>query len=375
MVEPRGTISTSNDHGRTHLREALRGRGHPTAKRVLGLDYRALAALGARGGEVVTDAGLLVEVEPMFAESGRVSALLVRAEPPDGSRARAPASHKRDRARGFARIAGSDPTVRMALGLAERFARASLPILVVAEPGAGTRDLVLGIHAESAHRDEPFVPLDPSSIEPGFVKSAVLIGLASTGGTLFIEGLEDVRVEVQDELLAELEHGALHEVLFVGSVRSSPRALVDAGLVRQPLHQALRAATITLPPLRDRTDKVALAERMLAEIAPAATLSAAARSVIERHRFPGNLLELEGALEHASALSDGVVEPRHFPEEMLDRESVSPGPAGTKLGAERAAIEEAVRFAAGNMSVAAKRLGVARSTLYRMLERHGMVRP
>lgn len=376
MVEPPGTITTSNDHGRTLIREALQGRGHATTKRVLGIDYAALANLGARGGELVARDGHVVRVEPMLDGSGRVSSLLVRADAPAGADEVKTPPSKKNRARGFARLAGSDPMTRTGLHLAERFARTSLPILVIAEPGAGARDLVGGMHAASVMADKPLVTQDAASLRSPIAESPAFVQLARTGGTLYLEGIDELGLEEQSELVGELDHGSLRDVHLVCSAPADVRPLVGTGALRRDLHQILHTATITLPPLRDRTDKVALAERMLSEIAPRATLSAAAREFIEQHPFHGNLLELEAVLEHASALAgaDGALEPRHFPPEVRPHESSGAGLGGTKHGAERRVLEEAIRFAGGNMSVAAKRLGVARSTLYRMLERHGMAR-
>ncbi len=374
VVEPPGAITTSNEPGRAFIREAMGRRGHATIKRVFGLDWSAIVALAEADGETEAKGGLSVRAEPMLDRLGRMTAILVRAEAPlvIGT-ATSPATIVPKR--GLERIAGTDPAVRTGLALAERFARTALPVLIVAEAGAGTRDLVETIHQASAFRARPIVTLEAASVDGPLAEIPSVATLSIDGGTLFIEGIDELEPRGQSELLSLLEHGGLGDVRLVCSARSELRPLVLAGRFERALYQLLRSATVTLPPLRDRSDKVLLAERLLGAIAPSTTLSPATRAAIERYSFPGNLLELETAMEHASALvgGQGRLEPFHLPPEMTEKSDGSrDGAEGTKSTAERTALEEAMRFGRGNLSVTAKRLGVARSTLYRMLERHGM---
>ncbi len=374
MVEPPGAITTSNDPGRAFIREATGRRGHATIKRVFGFDWSALSALAEADGETEAKRGLLVRAEPMLDRVGRMTAILVRAEGPltSGTATSAATSVPK---RGLDRIAGTDAAVRTGLALAERFARTALPVLIIAEAGAGTRDLVETIHQASAFRARPIVTLEAASVDGPLAKIPSVATLSMGGGTLFIDGIDDLKPLGQSELLSALEHGGLGDVRFIGSARSELRPLVLAGRFDRALYQLLRSATVTLPRLRDRSDKVLLAERVLGAIAPSTTLSPATRAAIERYAFPGNLLELETAMEHASALAGGQgrLDPFHLPPEMTDKnDGPHDGAEGTKSTAERTALEEAMRFGRGNLSVTAKRLGVARSTLYRMLERHGM---
>ncbi len=152
--------------------------------------------------------------------------------------------------------------------------------------------------------------------------------------------------------------------------------MVDRGDFRSDLFYRIHGAAITLPPVRTRSDRTALAEALLAALASEAglevpSLSEDARAHLARHDWPGNVRELKSALRYALYLADdGVIGASSFPEILVGREP-PPNSPRTRRDAEAAALDSALEKAGGNLTVAAKTLGVSRSTLYRMIERRG----
>jgi transcriptional regulator of acetoin/glycerol metabolism len=209
--------------------------------------------------------------------------------------------------------------------------------------------------------------LDGKLLTPDFEADPAVAALAAQeSGQLLVRAIDEAPRAAQDAL-ARAFRGRLTHLRLIAWSRTDPRSR-DAAWSPE-LVRLLRVTTVALPPLRERTDRILVAETMLGALAPDRSLSAAAQRVIERHTFPGNLTELEIVLQRARAHAGHrrVLEPEDLPTDLLQG---GRDVDVTRRGAERAALEEALRAAKGNLSVAAKRLGVARTTLYRMIERH-----
>jgi transcriptional regulator of acetoin/glycerol metabolism len=147
-------------------------------------------------------------------------------------------------------------------------------------------------------------------------------------------------------------------------------ALVAAGRFRRDLFYRIHGAAVTLPRLRDRRDRLFLAHALLAELAAEKVeLAPDAAAWIASHTWPGNVRELKSALAHALVLAEGGLITRACFPRLLLEEPAAPQPAAgrTREAIFKDAAEEALRAAGGNVSEAARRLGVARSTLYRMI--------
>ncbi len=159
--------------------------------------------------------------------------------------------------------------------------------------------------------------------------------------------------------------------------------MVERGAFRRDLFYRIHGACVTIPPLRERTDRVSLARALLAGLSVAGggtedvVLTEDALLWIEQHDWPGNVRELRSALVHALTLAgDGPIGDEHFPELLLSSARLA-GEAGASHAAGERTRDEVLRdeYAAtiracdGNVAEAARRLGVARSTLYRALKR------
>lgn len=156
------------------------------------------------------------------------------------------------------------------------------------------------------------------------------------------------------------------------------REEVDAGRFREDLFYRINGLALALPPLRERDDLGALVDAMLRELAPGRGMRLAPdiAAAFARHRWPGNLRQLNNVLRTACALAgdgDSLIEWAHLPDDIAEDllvqhppRATQDGDADLRLQAGRC-VREAVRTSGGNMSEAARRLGISRNTLYRKL--------
>ncbi len=216
---------------------------------------------------------------------------------------------------------------------------------------------------------------------------------AATGGTLFLDEIGNVGLPQQAKLLTALQN---RQVVPVGSNTPVPvdirllsasntplHALVARGAFRQDLMYRLNTVEITLPPLRERGDDVQLLAQHFAQVyaarnrQPVPELSAAALRKLREHPWPGNVRELQHAVERAVILGNGpVLHPADFslrnPKLLIvsaSAASVAEQPLRL-LEVEKNTIQQAIARHQGNLTKAAKELGLTRTALYRRLDKH-----
>jgi transcriptional regulator of acetoin/glycerol metabolism len=315
---------------------------------------------------------------------------------------------------GRASLHAEDLRVADALERAHRFAPTPLPVLLLAETGTGKELLARTIHDASDRATGPFVALNCGAFPANLVDSE-LFGYASgaftgaerggrtgrleqsSGGTLFLDEIAELPLRVQASLLRVLEDGSFFPVggvtpkqvdlrLVCATCRDLP-AMVEEGTFRSDLFYRIRGVTLSLPPLRERTDLDGLACSLINELADKhgrepPPLTDAAREALAAHRWPGNVRELKHTLHQAVVLAEDVITPAELPE--LHGPSSPPRPAapatataaaapsGDLRSLEVDAIRAALERAGGNVSAAARELGIARSTLYRKATRMGL---
>lgn len=268
------------------------------------------------------------------------------------------------------------------------FAAHHIPMLIQGETGTGKEVLARAIHE---HRNEGgrFIAVNCAAIPEHLIESELFgyapnaftgasrkgkTGLieAADSGTLFLDEIGDMPLALQTRLLRVLSE---NEITPVGDVEPKPVKLrlisathrqlvnlVSEGRFRADLYYRLNAASLQLPPLREREDRNVLIDRYLAEIRDrhdsACRLDKHARRLLHRHRWPGNLRELHNALNVASALCEnGVIRSQDLPDAV--REGASP----------YRALSVQLAECGGNVSELARRLGVNRSTIHRRLRR------
>ena len=345
--------------------------------------------------------GMVAEIEPI-GQAGDPFAAIVHLKPRNrGSHAPGP----RDSVpAAFGPIVGSDPAVVAARSQAARFAATDLPFLLVGETGAGKEVFARSIHAGSGRRLAPFVAVNCGALAASLLESE-LFGYgpgaftgaspggrtgklaAADGGTLFLDEVGEMAAPAQAAMLRFLEDGTYYRVGEAAERRANVRLiaatsrdlpdLVTLGRFRSDLYFRLRGVILRLPALRERNDRRELALALLARIARERGssrplgLSLAALAWIERHDWPGNVRELRSALNYAAVLAEDAprIELWHLP---IEEKAEPLRPGDLRSSTERGAVLHALTQSRGNLSGAARSLGVARSTLYRMLTRHAL---
>ncbi|MGM9482679.1 sigma-54-dependent Fis family transcriptional regulator [Roseateles sp. NT4] len=279
----------------------------------------------------------------------------------------------------------------------------AIPLLLCGETGTGKDVFARALHASSARARRPFVAVNCAAL-PETLIEAELFGYRSgaftgasrqgapgrireaDGGTLFLDEIGDMPLAMQARLLRVLE---THEVTPLGGgaavtvdfrlVCASHRSLKDevaAGRFREDLYYRLNGLMLTLPPLRERSDLAALVGRLLQAEAPdrALRVDDALMAAFSRLRWPGNVRQLAHALRTAVALlDDGATRltDAELPEDLraelaalADVANVGPSPDDLRQLTD-ARIRATLAAVGGNVSEAARRLGISRNTLYR----------
>jgi transcriptional regulator with PAS, ATPase and Fis domain len=382
-----------------------------TAKEVVGLGWRELALVAAEAeSDVVVALSVRVpgraragwRLRPELLRAGAGEPLAVVAhleEPAEGGGASGTSSRRGSGSVAFSDLFGDDPQVAATKVAAERFASTRLPILLLAETGTGKDLLARAIHGASPRRDRPFVAINCGALSPHLLESELFgyapgaftdarreghegrIG-AARGGTLFLDEVAEMPGPLQALLLRVLEDGTYFRVgeslprqadvrLICATCRDLP-GMVENGSFRRDLYFRIAGATLSLPPVRERSDVANLVrhvlDRLVANESPARRPPRIARAALERlsaARWPGNVRQIRTALQYALALSDDAeIRPEHLP-------TLEPGGArsnggrsegdGSRLAeVERTLVRRAVDEASGNLSLAARRLPVDR---------------
>jgi two-component system response regulator HydG len=286
---------------------------------------------------------------------------------------------------------GAAPSLERLVDLAAK--NDDVPVLIVGETGTGKGFVARRIHDRSARTALPFVEINGASLSATFLESELfghergaftdakqakrgLLEVAGRG-TLFLDEVGELVMDVQPKLLKVLEERSFRRLGGTTELPSEARVLAATnqpleqrmreGRFRADLFYRLQVLTLTLPPLRDRPGELAtLAQSFLPR---GARLSTGALRSIERYAWPGNVRELKNTLWRAALLAEGAeIEARHL--SLPDSSGApSPAPPVTLAEAERAAILAAMDATGGNRVQAARRLGIARSTLLEKLNR------
>ncbi|WP_193368965.1 sigma-54 interaction domain-containing protein [Pelagibius marinus] len=291
---------------------------------------------------------------------------------------------------------------------ARKVAPLASPVLLLGETGTGKELLAQSLHAASPRSQRSFVAVNMAAIPEGLVE-AEFFGVApgaytgaerkgrrgklelADGGTLFMDEIGDMPLQLQAKLLRVLEEQAIEpvgsnelrkvDVRLIAATSQDLTAKVEDGSFRRDLYYRLNVLPIHVPPLRDRlVDIRPLAELLLERIAAAHNtrvreLDSAAVLVLQDHAWPGNIRELRNLLEQACLETDEDVISSEIFLRLLpgarragaarhSAPSASPSLPQRLANLEREAIREALRCTKGKKAPAARLLGISRSTLY-----------
>jgi DNA-binding NtrC family response regulator len=323
-------------------------------------------------------------------------------------------------------LLGTSPAFKSATELARRAAPTNASVMIVGETGTGKEVIAQYIHHHSRRARKRLIPINCAAIPEQLLESEMfghrkgaftgadrekmgLLELAN-GGTLFLDELTEMSMALQAKMLRVLQDGivrrvgsededAVVDVRFVSATNRDPRDAIRSKQLREDLYYRLNVVQVTIPPLRERVEDIPLLanhflgvfwgrHRSAKDAVPVFTEDTL--DFLSSRPWRGNVRELQNFVEHVTILAQpgGKIQIHHLPlDQEVDLGAVSNGPgvlassdayhvAKEQVLAtfEKNYVTRLVARASGNMSRAARLASVDRTTLYRLLERHGFRR-
>jgi len=309
---------------------------------------------------------------------------------------------------GFGSIIGRAPEMDKLYRIIAKAAHSAHPVLILGESGTGKEMVARAIHYSGPYRDKPFIPVDCGSLVPtlieselfGYVKGAFtgavqskagLLAIAE-GGTIFLDEVGELPVDLQAKMLRALQE---KEIRPVGSTKTAPiniRILaatnrdlehaVAQGAFRRDLYFRLNVLSLRIPPLRERRQDIPLLsghvmERLSQNSGRAHEVSDEAMRALLAYDWPGNVRELENCLERCCAITSGsVIHIMDLPSSITGAPArlVPEAPESRIIplvDLEKQTILSAITQLNGDKLMAARMLGIGKTTLYRKLKEYG----
>ena len=307
---------------------------------------------------------------------------------------------------GFGGLIGVSGKMQRVYKMVEKVSQHNYPVLILGESGTGKELVARSIHFMGVRQNKPFVPVDCSGLVPtlieselfGYVKGAFTgaqharTGLleSANGGTVFLDEIGDLPVDLQAKLLRALQEREIRPVGATDRVRIDLRIIaatnrdlesaIRTGGFRQDLYFRLNVVQVKLPPLRERKSDIPLLVNFFLEKfsdpqRPIRTISEDAMRRLMAYDWPGNVRELENAVERAVALGSGPILhiadlPSNLQQNSSDK-ALDSNELTTIEEMERRCILRALRETNGDKLAAARLLGIGKTTLYRKLKQYG----
>jgi DNA-binding NtrC family response regulator len=299
---------------------------------------------------------------------------------------------------------GSSRAIHRLREMASRVLSSDSPILVQGETGSGKGVLANWIHRNSPRSHQPFLDLNCAGLSRelleselfGYEKGAFTSAVSSkqgllefaNRGTVFLDEIGDIDLQVQPKLLKVLEERSFRrlgdvrdravDIRLISATHRDLLELVREQRFRSDLYFRVNIFFIAVPPLRERTEDISpLSQQILRAITrnynrPDLRISDSAQAELERYPWPGNIRELRNVLERAALVAEhDVVTPEHLHFHSAAELEAPPAAAlhGTLKEMERAYISQVLRDESGSIERAARRLGIPRSSLYNKMRR------
>ena len=307
---------------------------------------------------------------------------------------------------GFGGLIGVSTKMQRVYKMVEKVSQHNYPVLILGESGTGKELVARSIHFLGVRQNKPFVPVDCSGLVPTLIESELFghmkgaftgaqharAGLleSGNGGTVFLDEIGDLPVDLQSKLLRALQEREIRPVGATDRVRIDLRIIaatnrdlesaIRAGAFRQDLYFRLNVMQIKLPPLRERKSDIPLLvsfflEKFSDSQRPIRTISEDAMRRLMAYDWPGNVRELENAVERAVALGSGpILHIADLPsnlQQSSNEKSLESNELTTIDEMIRRAILRALRETNGDKLAAARLLGIGKTTLYRKLKQYG----
>jgi DNA-binding NtrC family response regulator len=311
-----------------------------------------------------------------------------------------------DMDRPFGEIVGTSPAMQRVYSVIERVAATDVNVLILGENGTGKELVAREIHRRSSRASEVFITVDLGSVPESLFESELFGHVrgaftdarenragrfeVASGGTLFLDEIGNIPLSLQAKLLTVLENRLVTplgsntpvniDIRLIAATNVPIQEKVESGKFRQDLFYRINTVELHLPPLRDRhADIPLLAEHFLRRYSQkyngnVGEIDQAALELMTRHRWPGNIRELQHVIERAVIMSrSGVLTASDLT--LAADTGVSTGMEMEDYNLERIeklAIEKALDKHGGNISRTARELGLTRASLYRRMRRYGI---
>ncbi|GAC1663438.1 MAG: sigma-54 dependent transcriptional regulator [Candidatus Acidiferrum sp.] len=307
-------------------------------------------------------------------------------------------------------IIGSSANIQDVLRMIARLKDARTPVLISGESGTGKELVARAIHFRGSMAQTPFVAVDCGSLVPtlmeselfgyekgaftGAMKTKAGLFQAANGGTIFLDEIGELPLEMQAKLLRALQEKEIRpvgsnekvnvDVRVIAATNRDLESAYRAGTFRKDLYFRLNVVTVHVPALRDRrSDVPMLVHHFLDRYAPGSTIqvTAGAMKSLLHYDWPGNVRELENCVARAVTLGDGrVIDVADLPPSMRGEQQDSVASAQVPASLSTTALAEMERMtilrvfeqANGDKALAGKMLGISRATLYRKLKRYNI---
>jgi DNA-binding NtrC family response regulator len=322
-------------------------------------------------------------------------------------------------------VDGSSPRIQDVLRMVSRLKDTRTPVLIMGESGTGKELVARAIHFRGSFQKRPFVAVDCGSLVPTLIESELFgyekgaftgairskhgLFQAASGGTIFLDEIGELPLEMQAKLLRVLQEKEVRpvgsndrvqvDVRVIAATNRDLEAAYKTGTFRKDLYFRLNVVTIQIPALRERkSDLAVLVRAFLARFAPeeSVQITPAAMECLYRYDWPGNVRELENCIERAIALGNRrTIDLQDLPVAIREaggsshtaiadtvatssvpverNEDAMPGASPTDLEAlERETIQRVFQQVNGDKTLAGKMLGISRATLYRKLKSYNI---